>query len=81
MSLKIDKEYLMQWNNHTKIVIPQFEELRKKNLFVDVTLLADGYEIGAHRLVLAASSTYFNQYFTKTAEKPQSLSKQFLFLI
>ena len=38
--------------------------LRKREMFCDVTLVVDGHKIPAHRVVLAATTPYFNAMFT-----------------
>lgn len=45
--------------------------MRKQNLLCDVTLVADGIEIPAHKMVLASCSPYFYAMFTSFEESRQ----------
>ncbi|XP_018019618.1 kelch-like protein 26 [Hyalella azteca] len=50
--------------SHTSTLLEGLTHLRAKNLLLDVTLIAEGEEFQAHRLLLAACSDYFRAMFT-----------------
>ena len=58
----------------SKIITSQafevFDELRQRNQLCDVTIMVDGHEFTAHRVVLAAVSPYFRGMFTGRFNKP-----------
>ncbi|XP_011871404.1 PREDICTED: nucleus accumbens-associated protein 1-like [Vollenhovia emeryi] len=57
-------QYCLRWNNHQTNVISAFENLLQDSSFTDVTLAVDsGLTISCHKIVLAASSTYFQTLF------------------
>ncbi|XP_007904738.2 kelch-like protein 2 [Callorhinchus milii] len=49
---------------HMKKAFKVMNELRRQNLLCDVTLVAEDVEVSAHRVVLAACSSYFHAMFT-----------------
>ena len=52
----------LQWNDFQDNVKNAFGHLRGKNDFVDVTLACeDGQQIEAHKVILAASSPFFQR--------------------
>ncbi|XP_055386217.1 ring canal kelch protein-like isoform X5 [Condylostylus longicornis] len=58
-------------NQHTSKSFETMNEMRKQNLLCDVTLIADGMEISAHKMVLASCSPYFYAMFTGFEESRQ----------
>lgn len=54
--------------HHTQKAFEVMNILRKQNLLCDVTLVADGVEIAAHKMVLASCSPYFYAMFTSFTE-------------
>ena len=51
---------LLEWPEHSKKIIEGVNSLHTDLLaFHDVTLSAEGKQIKAHRVILAAASTYF----------------------
>ena len=52
--------YHFKWDNHPKEVFSKFHFLYQQKRFVDVVLIAaQGRTLKAHRLILSASSQYF----------------------
>ncbi|KAF0289364.1 Kelch-like protein 5 [Amphibalanus amphitrite] len=50
---------------HSEGVLSRMDRLRSQRALCDVTLIADGREITAHRLLLSAASPYFEAMFTQ----------------
>ena len=55
------EKYRLSWDNHTKNVGEAFYGLRKDKHFCDVTLACDDRQFQAHRVVLSAGSSFFEQ--------------------
>lgn len=51
-------------NTHKQNVLSRFEELRRKQLLCDVTLVVQDVEFEAHKVLLAANSRFFSLMFT-----------------
>ena len=49
----------MKWNNYQSNVTSTFKELLAVEDFVDITLMAEGGALRAHKVVLSACSPYF----------------------
>lgn len=71
----INKEYSLNLEHHASNFSISLNEMLQQNELVDVTLVADGYLFGAHRLVLSAFSPYFRQMFTQMPANPQVFGK------
>nr|XP_027226028.1 pollen-specific leucine-rich repeat extensin-like protein 2 [Penaeus vannamei] len=66
-------QYCLRWNNHRNNLLAAFDQLLHVEAFTDVTLACeDGATLHAHRLVLAACSSYFQALFVNahTANHP-----------
>ncbi|XP_059350479.1 protein tramtrack, beta isoform-like isoform X3 [Daphnia carinata] len=55
--------FRLHWKNHSPNFVTVFSQLLNTESLVDVTLAADGKQIQAHRVVLSACSTYFQDLF------------------
>lgn len=58
--------FCLRWNNFQSNMLDVFERLFLDERFVDVTLACEGQLIKAHKMVLSASSSYFQEIFTAT---------------
>ncbi|XP_069189653.1 uncharacterized protein [Procambarus clarkii] len=66
-------QYCLRWNNHRNNLLAAFDQLLHVEAFTDVTLACEeGVTLHAHRLVLAACSSYFQALFVnaRTAHHP-----------
>ncbi|CAG0910231.1 unnamed protein product, partial [Darwinula stevensoni] len=58
-------KYNLKWNSHHAEAFQSFENLRHREMLVDVILSCDGQFVKAHRLVLCAGSGYFERVLNK----------------
>ncbi|CAG0915371.1 unnamed protein product [Notodromas monacha] len=65
MSMVTPMSYCIRWGKHPMNISSASCNLFNSQMLVDVTLAADGVQIQAHKLVLAASSVYFQALFTQ----------------
>ncbi|KAK8743878.1 hypothetical protein OTU49_000888, partial [Cherax quadricarinatus] len=56
----------LSWDNHTATFFHFLSTLRKKERYADVTVACDGKFYKVHKLVLSASSEYFEKMFENT---------------
>ena len=60
------EKFCLKWNDFQENVNTAFADLRKDSDFTDVTLACqDGHQIEAHKVILAASSPFFQNLFKK----------------
>ena len=60
----MSEKLCLQWNDFQENVKTAFGNLRKDNNFADVTLACeDGQQVEAHKVILAASSPFFQKLF------------------
>ena len=65
-SSNMSEKLCLQWNDYKDNVNSAFESLRKDLDFVDVTLASeDGEHVKAHKIILAASSPFFQNLFKR----------------
>ena len=58
----MSEKLCLQWNGFQENIISAFGNLREDNNFSDVTLACeDGQQVEAHKVVLAASSPFFQK--------------------
>ena len=50
---------LVQWTDHSSQLVSKLNTLLSSHTMLDVTLAAEGRLIKAHKVILAASSKYF----------------------
>ena len=71
----MSEKLCLKWNDFQEIINSAFGRLRKSNDFTDVTLAcADGQQLEAHQLLLAASSPIFDNLLKrdKNAANPMT---------
>ena len=60
------EKFCLRWNDFQENVNTAFAALRKDSDFTDVTLACqDGYQIEAHKVIMAASSPFFQNLLKK----------------
>lgn len=57
------QEFCLRWTNFQLNMLNVFNRLFKDEQFVDVTIACEGKLIKAHKMVLSASSSYFQEIF------------------
>lgn len=60
------QQFCLRWTNYHSNLSTVFDQLYQAESFADVTLISEGRSIRAHKMVLAASSPYFQTIFTET---------------
>lgn len=53
-----DQQFCLRWNNHQSTLVAVFDGLLEKGVLVDCTLAAEGQQLTAHKVVLAACSPF-----------------------
>ena len=63
----MSEKLCLQWNDFKENVISAFGSLRNEKEFTDVTLACeDGQQMEAHKVILAASSPFFERILQKS---------------
>lgn len=60
-------------DSHKQSILSKFEQLRKKDLLCDVTLVVEDVHFKAHKALLAVSSEYFSLMFTAEDQLGQTV--------
>ena len=68
MSGADDEQFCLRWNNYQSNLMSTFTSLLHQKALVDITLVAEGQAIQAHRVVLSACSQYFQTICTRFCE-------------
>lgn len=75
MASNANEEHSLRSGYHARNLLISFNELMQQQELFDVTLVADGYLFGAHRLILSALSPYFRQMFTQMPAHQQAFGE------
>jgi hypothetical protein len=59
------ERYCLRWNNHQNNLLSVFSQLLHDELLVDVTLACEGHSLRAHKVILSACSTFFQELFVR----------------
>ncbi|CAL1675979.1 unnamed protein product [Lasius platythorax] len=65
---KVNQSYRFKWNDYQNHLSDVVRQLLEEDCMVDVTLSADGQRIHAHRIVLCACSTLFQEVLSQVTE-------------
>lgn len=72
----LSQAFCLRWDSFQNNMLNVFEKLFQDEQFVDVTLACDGQLIKAHKMVLSASSPYFQEIFvTNPCQHPVLIMK------
>ena len=67
----MSEKLCLQWNDFEENVKTAFENLREDKRFTDVTLACeDGQQLEAHKVILAASSPFFQKLLERKNDRP-----------
>ena len=76
----MSEKLCLKWNDFQDNVKSAFGSLREDSDFTDVTLAcADGHQIEAHKVVLAASSPFFQDWFKRNKRANQLVCMRGMF--
>lgn len=67
------KNLSLQWKDHHSNLQTMFTQLLDRGDFSDVTLACEGQTLMAHRMVLCASSTYFDSILSKASSYKETI--------
>ena len=70
VTMSSSEVFSLKWNDYLPAVSETFRTLRRDTTLCDVTLICDDDEVEAHRIVLGASSAFFQKLFSKQRKKP-----------
>ncbi|XP_023213794.1 protein bric-a-brac 1-like [Centruroides sculpturatus] len=57
------QQFFLKWNNHCSNMVTIFDQLLMNEALVDVTLACEGLSLKAHKIILSASSPFFQTLF------------------
>ncbi|XP_023020998.2 uncharacterized protein isoform X1 [Leptinotarsa decemlineata] len=57
------EHYNLRWNNYSNNLIQVFSEHQHQEILVDVVLICEGQYVRAHKLILSACSSFFQEMF------------------
>ena len=63
----------MNWNEQQSNILDSFQEFRNNGDFFDVTLVVEEEQISAHKVILAASSSYMKTLLKRTNDQNPTL--------
>lgn len=61
-----NQEFCLRWSSYQEQLTEALRSLLEKELLVDVTLACDGRSLRAHRAILSACSSYFQELFQES---------------
>ena len=65
--MSTSEKFCLRWNDFLANISTAFQDLRKDSEFTDVTLACeDGQQVGAHKVILAASSPFFQNLLKRS---------------
>ncbi|KAL0270806.1 UNVERIFIED_CONTAM: hypothetical protein PYX00_008096 [Menopon gallinae] len=64
-----DQQFCLRWNNHQSTLVAVFDGLLEKGVLVDCTLAAEGQQLTAHKVVLAACSPFLETLLSRHYDK------------
>ena len=67
------EQYCLRWNDFQANVTGALSDIRDGEEFLDVTLVSDGREIRAHKLVLSSCSPLFRQMLKRSSAHPSPM--------
>lgn len=60
------QQFCLKWSNHQNNMLDVFGSLLSKESFVDVSIACDGTILKAHKVILSACSSFFEEIFNTT---------------
>lgn len=69
------ENYSVAWGGHANNCSVSFTKLLQRMDLAEVTLFADGVKIKAHRFVLSALSSYFDELFADMPFNERTIGK------
>jgi hypothetical protein len=58
------EDYVLKWSEHQLHMSSQYQYFRSRETYSDVVFFCENHVVPAHKLVLAAGSSYFDRLFT-----------------
>ncbi len=63
------EDYNLTWKQHGEEAFKAFVDIRADQNYIDVVIFCDNEKLKAHRVILAACSSYFERLFNAVAEE------------
>lgn len=57
------QQFSLRWNNYSQHIVTALDDLRADDELTDVTLSCEGQRLKAHKVLLAACSSFFRDTF------------------